>query len=79
MPQIGKVNTTGTRKWEERKSSSPEAVEPPVKLVTSKDNQVMASPSEAELETTVRRESSNTSLKDIKGIQHTRYNCKNLA
>ena len=68
MPQIGKVKTTGTRKWEERKSSSPEAVEPPAKLGRSKDNQIMASPSEAALETTVRRESSNTSLEDIKGI-----------
>ena len=66
MPQIGKVKTTGTRKWEERKSSSPEAVER--KTTRSKDNQIMALPSEAALETTVRRESSNTSLEDIKGI-----------
>ena len=69
MPdQVGKVKTTGTRKWEERKSSSPETVEPPAKFVRSIDNQVMASPSEAELETAVRRESSNTSLEDIKEI-----------
>ena len=64
--QIGKVKTTGTRKWEERKGSSPETVEKPAKLVKSIGNQAMAaSPSEAE--TTV-RESSNTSLEDIKGI-----------
>ena len=69
MPdQIGKVKTTGTRKWDECKSSSPETAEPPAKLVRSTDNQVRASPSEAELETTVRQESSNTSLEDIKGI-----------
>ena len=68
MPQIGKVKTTGTRKWEERKSSSPETVEPPAKLGRSKDNQIMASPSQAALETMVRQESSNTSLEDIKGI-----------
>lgn len=64
--QIGKVKTTGTRKWEERKSSSPETVEKPAKLVKSIDNQAMAAlPSEAE---TMVRESSNTSLEDIKGI-----------
>lgn len=64
--QIGKVKTMGTRKWEEHKSSSPETVEKPAKLLKSIDNQSMAdSPSEDE--TTV-RESSNTSLEDIKGI-----------
>ena len=45
--------------------------EPPTKLVRSIDNQVMASLLEAELETAVRRESSNKSLKDIKGILDT--------
>ena len=64
--QIGKFKTTGTRKWEERKSSSPETVEKPAKLVKSIDNQAMAA-SPLEAETTV-RESSNTSLEDIKGI-----------
>ena len=47
--QIGKVKTTGTRKWEERKSGSPETMEKPAKLVKSIDNQDMAAlPSEAE-------------------------------
>ena len=64
--QIGKVKTTGTRKWEERKSGSPETVEKPAKLVKSIDNQAMAALS-SEVETMV-RESSNTSLEDIKGI-----------
>ena len=55
MPdQVGKVKIAGTRKWEEHKSSSPETAEPPAKLVRLIDNQVMASPSEAELETVVR-------------------------
>ena len=40
--QIGKVKTTGTRKWEEHKSGSPETVEKPAKLVKSIDNQAMA-------------------------------------
>ena len=47
--QIGKVKTTGTRKWEERKSGSPDTVEKPAKLVKSIDNRAMAAlPSEAE-------------------------------
>jgi len=67
MPdKIVKVKTTGTRKWEEHNSSSPETLEPRAKLVKSTDNQVMAS-LQSETERMV-RESSNTSLKDMKGI-----------
>jgi len=66
MPDKVEVKTTGTRKWEERKSSSPETLEPRAKLVKSTDNQVMAS-LQSETERMV-RESSNTSLKDMKGI-----------
>jgi len=49
-----------------RKSSSPETLEPCAKLVKSTDNQAMAS-LQSEIERTV-RESSNTSLEDIKGV-----------
>ena len=68
MPdKIAKVKTTGTRKWEERKSSSPETLEPCAKLVKSTDNQAMAC-LQSEIERTVRESSNTASVEDIKGI-----------
>ncbi len=64
----GKITAGYTRKWEERKSISPDTAKPPNKVVrsTDEDDNHMASSTPPEIETTT--EESNTSLKDIKGI-----------